>query len=482
MYRLLITLFVLAYLIVACGPQRGVSYDIDNPDVVAIINDWQVPADSALAMQNAINRSQMQLHLRDVVKGVVENELIAEYALDRYGLDTLMGENRVAFDFDIVVRDQATAILRQYFEPDLLNAIATELPEGGLDAAVTQPFSLTSEKLQALTELQSMGELELTESQRERAADTVVLAFAFDGDDTRELTLLDLYDRQNIQGRDRIHKGDVDFLRQQAKQRVGTAFVHHWLRQNHPRGEAVIEAVERMARNKEIKEAYMQHVGLIEVLHANTSPALKAQAEAIPQQAISEYFKAHKADFERVERARGRHLRFADEAAAQAAYRALASGEDFDSVAEDFSEDTLVAGETGWIERSDKDAMWLQTLLFTQALGRPARPFRSPQTDGPDSVHWEVVIVDERETGYPSADSEGVRYQVSRLLAREEISQSFRVLRQTLFKNARIQLNPELLELDGDGHPLEGTGGEHSTPNKPFSAILQKGDHAGHGH
>ncbi|EDY86898.1 putative peptidyl-prolyl isomerase [gamma proteobacterium HTCC5015] len=480
MYRLLLTLFIGAFLILACGPQRGVQYDIEDQHTVAVINDWRVPTDSARALQTGMNRGQVQHHLRDVVQGIIENELIAEYALDRYGMEELVKQNRVAFEFDVIIEDQSTAILRHHFEDAMLQSIAQELPEGSLAGTTTQAFTLKGEELLDIAELQHLGKIALTQEQQQRAKETVLIAFQFPGAEEQRVTLWDIYRRMNIQGKDRIHKGDVGFVEDHARQRVGSAYVRYWLKQNRAHGEAIIAAVERFVRNKELKQRYMQKVGLIAVLHANTSEVFKHRAEQVPQAEIAAYFKEHKADFERVERARGRHLRFADESTANKAYAALHEGASYDSVAEHYQDKLLAQGDTGWIERRDREQMWLQTLLFTQPLDTPSRPFRSPQSEGED-IYWDIVIVDQRETGYPAVDSESVRYEVSQILAKAAISKDFKLLRDTLFKNALVRLNPTLLELDEQGDPLPGTESTHKK-RQPFSATLQHGDHAGHSH
>ena len=127
----------------------------------------------------------------------------------------------------------------------------------------------------------------------------------------------------------------------------------------------------------------------------------------------------------------------------------LQSGEmDFDeairrySIADDRDGET--PGLLGWIDRDDRHTNWVRGLAFVQPKGKPSPAFRSPQNDG--EVYWEIILLDEKVMGYQSPDSEGVRYEASKAIAREKMQQAYVSLRDDLREQACVRINEKLLE------------------------------------
>ena len=96
------------------------------------------------------------------------------------------------------------------------------------------------------------------------------------------------------------------------------------------------------------------------------------------------------------------------------------------------------------IDRDDRHSNWLRGLAFVQPKGVASPPFRSPQNA--EQVYWELLFLDEKVMGYQPWDSEGVRYEASKAIAREKLKTRFEALRSSLIDQADIQRNLSLLE------------------------------------
>ena len=116
------------------------------------------------------------------------------------------------------------------------------------------------------------------------------------------------------------------------------------------------------------------------------------------------------------------------------------------SVADDKGADE--PGNLGWIERSERNTDWLLGLAFVQPEGKASPPFRSPGVSE-DDVYWEILYLDEKVLGYQPPDSEGVRYEASRAIARHKLQTQMQNLRQELFEQADITYNQAWLNHEG---------------------------------
>jgi len=403
-------------------------------------------------MLAAINRGKQKIDMDAFLQGAIENKLIADHGVNTYGIDTFFPKSRVGFDLDIALEDQYINVMRLNYEKELLDYIGENFKDGTLESSATQPFSMTHEELEKIAEQKNIGTLDLLPEQVEVAKKTELLRYQFPSQKTdTAITLWDVYSRQNIQGRDTIHKGDINYLRLQIKQRVGALFVDYWINTHSDLNAHDIDIVKQFIFNKHFKQKFLVKQGLVQVIHVD-NPRLSEKAKTITQPEITKYYQANKEEFRLILSARGRQIQSKNEDNIYAAAKAINKGTPFEKVAKQYSELKDSEGEvqinTGWIKREDKNQPWLQTLLYTQPLNRLSRPFRSPQTKGNKGIYWQLVIVDEREEGYQAPDSDGVRYEVSKILAQRKLGQEFAELRKTLSQKTRIQLNPNLLQLN----------------------------------
>lgn len=430
--------------------QQNIKRDITDPNIIAIVNGDVLPTSSASIMLAAINRGKKKLSMVEFLQGAIENKLLADYGVKSLGIETVVPSGGVGFDLDVALEDQFINVIRLNYEEPLQNYISEHFANGNLLSAATKPLSMTRKQLKPHTVMKNKQALGFTEDQIANAKTVELIRYKLPGQKTDQaITLWDIYRRQNVQGKDILHKADMRFVKIQVQQRLGSLLVLHWMNAHSGLSQREIEAIQELVFNKHFKKLYIAHQGLVSILHKD-NPRLTAEAKRISQAEINTYYEAHKEDYKQISKARGRQIISTSSDAINAAFKAIQAGQDFEAVAKQYSTNKDAKGnvvvDTGWISRTQGDQHWLKTLLFLQPKGEASRPYRSPQLRATDKVHWIIVIADEKQEEYQAADSGGVTYPVSRILAEQKLIKEFGALRKRLLAESNIRINPELLK------------------------------------
>lgn len=428
---------------------HNIKRDITDPKIIAIVNGDVLPTSSANIMLSAINRGKKKLSMVEFLQGSIENKLLADYGVDTLGIETVIPSGGVGFDLDVALEDQFINVIRLNYEAPLQEYISKHFARGNLLSAATKPFTMTRKQLKPHTVMKNKKALGFTDDQIANAKTVELIRYKLPGQDKdHAITLWDIYRRQNVQGKDILHKADMRFVKTQVQQRLGSLLVLHWMNAHSGLSKLEIDAIKELVFNKHFKKLYITHQGLVSVLHKD-NPRLTQMAKSITQEEINEYYNQHKEDYKQVTKARGRQIISSKQDDINAAFKAIQAGQPFEEVAKQYSTEKDKKGrvvvDTGWIKRGDTEQQWLKTLLFLQPTGEASRPYRSPQLRGVDKVHWRIVIADEKEEEYQAADSGGVTYPVSRILAERKLTKEFGDLRKRLLKESKIRLNPKLL-------------------------------------
>jgi hypothetical protein len=429
--------------------ESNIKRDIKDPKTIAIINGDVLPTSSANIMLSAINRGKKKLNMIEFLQGSIENKLLADYGVESVGIEAVIPSGGVGFDLDVALEDQFINVIRLNYEEPLQEYISKNFSHGNLLSAATKPLTMTRKQLKPHTIMKNKKALGFTEDQIENAKTVELIRYKLPGQKTDSaITLWDIYRRQNVQGKDILHKADMRFVKTQVQQRLGSLLVLHWMNAHSGLSTQEIDAIKELVFNKHFKKLYITHQGLVSVLHKD-NPRLTEVAKKITQAEVDEYYKANKEDYKQINRARGRQIISASSDDINAAFKAIQAGQPFEEVAKKYSTEKNKKGnvlvDTGWISREENSQHWLKTLLFLQPIGEASRPYRSPQLRG-ETVHWRIVIADEKEEDYQAADSGGVTYPVSRILAERKLTKEFGDLRKRLLTESKIRLNPELLK------------------------------------
>jgi hypothetical protein len=337
--------------------------------------------------------------------------------------------------------------MRKVYQKALTKKIKS-LPKGLENLFDFEP-SFTAEKLAELMTLKASLMINANPAQEAKAKKTVVATIDFSAADLTspiaELTLWDIYLRQNVQGRLAIHNADINFLRSQIKQRIGALVVLAWAEKYMP--EQDFAAIKQVLLNEQHKIRLLESMGLHADVHDDNS-ALREKAKSVSEEKIEEYYKTNLEEFEVIERVKARHIQVASQELADQVVAEIKDGLDFSdaiikySIAED--KNNSIPGSLGWLKRSDKKRSWLHAVAFIQQAGKVSAPFRSPQNQG--EIVYEIIFADERIDGHLSYEDPTVRYEASRDIALKELRDEFVALQVKLRNDATIHLNKSSLK------------------------------------
>lgn len=416
----------------------AVQYDIEEPGIVARMNDLTL-SDTVIEMfWNSYNHPSRPISPPQAMQRIIDEALLAQYARETLPTEILNTENKVGFLLAVQRQDRTIALIRKFNEKALYSAVKG-LPGGALDGIYTFNNEITAQKYKDLFSLKSKVNIEATPDQIKTAKETVVATVTLSGKSV-PLTLFDIYERQNVQGRLAMHDSNVEHLKSEIKQRVGSLFVLYWATKN--LNEQDLSAIKQIILNEQHKTTLLQNMGLYADVH-DDNPALRKRAQNISEKEVLKFYNDHKDEFAVVEKVKARHLQVTDQAEADRIHQEIKDGLAFKdavlkySVAKD--KNNKEPGSLGWLERKDKKRSWLHSVAFTHKEGQVSVPFRSPQNQG--DIVFEIVFVDERVDGYLTIDDPTVRYEASRDIALKQLKQEFITLQQSLRSKANIHLN-----------------------------------------
>lgn len=413
------------------------------PDSVAARVDGDViPAATLDVFVAAARRSEPDISRESVLKGLVENRLLAAVAHTRH--DHHAHPERVGYDSVTRHEQQRFKLIRTAYADALRQAANDDGMGNSLDS-LTTPLALSREALAPMLTLEQALYSTMTDAQQQAASHYVLARYRFADDQPEQtLTLWDLYRRQNIQLKVQMHNLNLGFIREAVKQQLTMAYVFYWFEQQAGLSRAAIAAVDRSIDDALQRETLMHDMGLMQDIH-DDNPQLRELAAQVTDGQIADYYAANQEQFTRVERVRARHLRVDSQQQADRVHALIRDGLSFDQAVADYSlaADRQQGGELGWIDRQSRQDHWTRALAFVQPQGVVSSPFRSPGTDG--APYWELFLVEEKVTAYQSLDSESVRYRAGRAVAQKQLQQRFQRLLADVTEQASLRINREIL-------------------------------------
>ncbi|MFT4764151.1 MAG: hypothetical protein ACI9OH_001245 [Oleispira sp.] len=424
-----------------------VQYDIKDPNIAATMGELVLSANTVEMFWHSYNHPSRPITPPQAMQRIIDDALLAQHARQTLASDLLNSANEVGFANDVMLEDRATALIRKTYEKDLITSIKS-LPNG-LDSLYRFNNEFSADKLAELMTLKAALMIAANPKQEAAAKKTVIASIDFTPANltasSKELTLWDIYRRQNVQGRLAIHKADLNYLKGQVKQRIGSLVVLAWAEANLSTNDYT--AIKQILLNEQQKTRLLESMGLHADVH-DDNPALREKAKTVSEEKIKQFYQTNKDEFEVVERVKARHIRVASQELADQVVAEINAGLDFSLAIKKYSiaadKNDPIPGDLGWLKRSDKKRSWLHAIAFVQQAGKVSAPFRSPQNQG--DIVYEIVFADERVDGHLPYTDPTVHYEASRDIALKELREEFSALQSKLRNSADIHLNKAALK------------------------------------
>ena len=437
-------------LLLAASAHAASSVPVDGtlaePRVALRVNDWILSTSALDALLRVVRAQKEGVTRSQVAAAVAEDRVLGGYARRQYDDAKLFAGERVRFSPQASVDASLVTTVQAAFREPLAKAM------GQGESYIVKRHPLTRERLVAL--LDTGGKLRLDDRlppAREAKLKDVHLIDGRVRAQSYRVTLHDVWERLDVQGRDVLYRFDVEFAMQQARQLARDRFVLGWARQNSGLGADGLEQLRQLVADRNRRNALARLLGSGDDPHYS-SPEVERLQRGIEPAAIRSYYNTHKAEFVRIEKVLVRTMRFADETRARAASAELAKGARFEDVTRRHGAGD---GTAKWIDNPATRGSWIAQLAFAQAPGPASPPVREPEA-GTAAPGWIIVKVEKRVTGLHPPDGETVRFAASEAIARQRAASNFASLRARLLANARIDVNPKALGVRAVPKVLEG--------------------------
>lgn len=442
------------FLLIALGlcltlPARAeIRHDLADPALAATINGEPLSSAFVGLMHRIAQSGEPGISRAAVVQALVDDRLIAAHARATDPDEHLIEDNKVAFSPAMQIEQSMVANIQAGFR-DRLEARLKREKGGTLDGVILAESAPTAAQWSSVFPPKPglLLEYSLDAKAREAAGRIVLLRYRFGSNAPGRVTLLEVYDAQNIQGRNQLHGRDAAFAAEQARLLLKHRYILNWARSAEGLGETDFAVFRRAIEDRLVHGGWMAHLGVAADIHDDPQHLKDLQA-AVTQDEVRAWYEKHRDDFRRIEKVKARHIRVADEARAREIEQKLKQGGNFAALAQQFSiaPDAASGGDLGWIVHGEKAHGWLDSLAFLQQPGVPSRPARLPGAEG-EEPGWEILLVEERVMGWQPADSESVRYLASQGIARQKAMDEYRDTLVRVRREADIRLHPELAPL-----------------------------------
>lgn len=424
-----------------------VRHDLADPALAATI-DGEPMSNAFVDMMHAIARKgDPGVTRATVVQALIDDRLIARHARANVKDEPLIEDNKVAFSPAMQIRQAMVSNLQAGFREQMEARLKKE-KGGTLDGTIVAERAPTAAEWDAVLGKDTglRAEYALDDKGRAAADRLVLLRYRF-GQEAGRVTLREVYEAQNVQGRNQLHARDGAFALGQARLLLKQRWILRWGASPEGLGKADFAVFARAMEDRLVHTGFMAYLGVAVDIHDDPLHIKALQARVTPEE-IRAYYEAHRDDFQRIEKVHARHIRVKEEALAQSLFERLHKGESVEALARQYSvaADAASGGDLGWIVHDDKGRGWLASLAFVQKPGVPGKPVRLPGAPG-EEPGWDIMVVDDRVMGYYPVDSETVRYLASQAIARQKALAEYRGTVDDLRRQADIRLHPELSPL-----------------------------------
>ncbi len=425
--------------------QAKVFYDLPPGPVWARLDTGTITAPVLDVLYAAAHEHASEVTRDQVLVSVLQNSLLAEYARAHFSADELFPGDRVAYPKPIQLEYAFEATLKAGFGSQLQAAMHA-LPNHNLSSLVLKAYSLSQSQRESLfPHGRLLLDFQLRPEQIQLAKSIPLLDYRLPSGVRGQISVADVFARQNMQGRMAIYNGDDIFLKKQALDLLSTRFIFDWLQHKGPLSPSEQAVLHQAIVDKPDADALRAIMGTIPGEHEG-SAYLAQLASKVTQEQVRSFYRAHRDMFKRVDRVHALHIQVNEEPKARAIEKQLDAGADFGQLAKKYSQapDAAQGGDLGWLVHDTSGrADWLNTVAFIHKPGEPVRAMRVP---GPalGASRWELVKVVGREEGFQAEDSSDVRFEASQILAIQQAQAQFKSVLHDLIASHPIHLQKSL--------------------------------------
>ncbi len=439
---------LLATLMGMSSAHAKITYDLSPNSPAATVAGISISPAVLDVMYKVSSAKKPELSRAAVLNALIENQLMGQYGLKRFGKTNIVEDNKVSFKPAILEEQEFRAIMQVAFAKPLGEALKQF--GGKLDSALSNENPIKASEWDTYLPSNKLMQLEFALSPTGKVAATkrVLVNYRFDDKNTGAISFSDVYDSQNVQGRDKIHSREGDYVSAQARELVVNRYIEYWTKTSSGLTAADIASIKQAITNKSYHDGFASYIGIAADIHDDV-PYVKSLAAKVSAAEIKDYYNKHKNEFKRIEKVKAQHITVADEKTANTIAEALKKGGKFDDLARQYSiaADKDKGGDLGWIIHDLKNPTWLSTLAFIQSVNTPSRPVRTP------NGQWEILFISQKDEGYQAADSDSVRYVASQIIARQKAADEYKQIRKSLIKQADIHIQKSF---QGQSSTLEG--------------------------
>ena len=439
---------LLATLMGMTSAHAKVTYDLSRNAPAATVAGISISPAVLEVMYKVSSAKKPELSRAAVLNALIENQLIGQYAIKRFGKEKIVEDNSVSFRPYVLEEQEFRAVMQIAFAKPLSEALKQF--GGKLDKTLSDENPIKASEWDTYLPSNKIMQLEfaLSATGKVAAAKRVLVNYRFDDKTSGSITLSDVYNSQNVQGRDKIHSREGDYVSAQARELVVNRYMEYWVKTASGLTAADIASIKQAITHKTYHDGFASYIGIAADIHDDV-PYVKGLAAKVTQAEIKAYYNKHKDEFKRIEKVKALHITVADEKTAITVTEALKKGGKFAELARQYSiaSDKDKGGDLGWIIHDLKNPTWINTLAFMQPVNTPSRPVRTP------IGQWEIFLVTEKDEGYQAADSDSVRYTAAQTIARQKAAAEYRQIRMTLIKQADIHIQKSF---QGQSSTLEG--------------------------
>ena len=386
------------------------------------INGERLPGKSVALLERAMTQVKFNTDRRLLRRGLVENHLLAR-ALE----DELSSPYRS--DLDALVEDEAANLIQQVYGRRF-----------DLDVRpfLRQPQALSSARLRQVLTAQAQGvaldSLQLSAQQQAEAAKVELIRWQFPGHREKRLNLLELYQRDNVQGQVELQQGNLVYLAEQVRQRAQRDYLWYQLEQQGYSAEEQA-GIRKLVRDKVVRHQYLHQLGLHSDFHHET-PSLRERARQVSDADAEAYYQRNLPLFRNVAQVQASHLRLNDQATADRVFAQLQQGLSFDDAVQRYStaasKQHTPPGDLGLIRAQDNALDFLRQTALLQKAGSTSQPMLI-------NGAFEIIQVRSREDRQLPLSDPSVRYEVNQAVAKEQLAKDLQGQISDLLTSAKVQ-------------------------------------------